>query len=170
MDILKSKHRPAVREAVHSRSLGRVGVFILVGFIGLLAATTYVSTQAVADNPNILINQSDATLSASFNHDELDESETINWSWFGLATNKSDSFNNNLYFATICQQAAEGADIVEADNTDLIEMSGIGSSLNLTAADDYQYLYCFSASVLLEGQSERLNYYGGFIPSEEVES
>ena len=170
MEILKSKHRPTIREAVTSRSLGRVGVFILVGFIGLLAATTYVSTQAATDNPNLSIKQNDANLSASFTHKELSQDESINWSWFSLKTDKSRQFNNNLYFATICQQAAEAAEVVNDGDQAEIVGSGIGSSLNLGTSLDYEHLYCFSASVLLQGQSQRINYYGGFIPQANLDT
>lgn len=153
MNMLTTKHRTRVLEA-KGQPLGRVGVMIVIGFVGLVFATALVSVQATIPDNTITIGSSNNQLSA---HSEIVGDGQ--WAWFSVETsgNISAGLNNSQALSEQCSTISLNQQDAEIDTRPILD-GGRGSSapLNIESVGN---LYCFS----LEMQEGTTVYYGGYI-------
>lgn len=161
MNVLATKHRSRLSvEKTKGSPLGRVGVFIILGFVGLILATTLIGVQAYTSNNMIEIGSYQNILSANLNEENLDEAAALEWSWFKVTDDTSAAFNNSDYFAEQC----EDTDTAEQDTviSGKIVEKGQGSSLDLND-DSLYYLHCFKVAISSsEAGTNKAFHYGGY--------
>ena len=165
--------RPIIKEKSVAKAelLGksRVGVFMIVVFVGLLFATVFISANAQnSSSDEIAVTQDGSVLRvAGVEEGQVAASQNVNWSWFSLPTgNYSSQFNNSNYFATVCEDAdGRIADTIQVGSDTSVEVTGSGiisdGTLTLRNPSDYDNLYCFKASL-----PDDTEHFGGFIPQQ----
>ena len=156
MNLITAK-RTKMKIASKGQPLGRVGVFIVVGFIGLLCATAALSVNAATSNTDLEITANNGRLSAALQSDQSDQN-AASWTWFALATTESPAFNNSSQLADICQ---EEADNFGTSTSGEASISGSGSAVSLTQSS-LGKLYCFKALLATNDGAESVNY-GGYV-------
>lgn len=172
MDFLSSPTAPKAKAVARTRSLGKVGIFILIGFIGLVFATTYIGTQATTPSEYVTIRQDGNVLNAEFDHQDSSSQASVNWSWFSVRTSQTDAFNNKAFFGDLCETIALDLASVTQTSVNRFVGSGLGDQITLKTEEDYRrdgsrLLYCFTASAVLNGVEGRRLFRGGFIPSQD---
>ena len=163
MNLITAK-RTKMKIAAKGQPLGRVGVFIVVGFIGLLCATAALSVNAATSNSDLEITANNGRLSATLQGNQSDQN-AASWSWFALVTTESAAFNNSSQLSDICQNAADN---LAASTTGEASMSGSGSSVSLTQPS-LGKLYCFKALVATDDGAESASYGGYVVRSVDLE-
>ncbi len=155
MNVLSTK--PSTRQTLEARGkpLGKAGVFIVFGFVGLVFATALIGVNAATSNDMIEISSASNQLSAVASYDDLGEA-SLDWSWFKIENSAGSNLNNGAVLA----QACEAADDASTNQVEFLE-SGSGSSVDINSGS-IDYLYCFVASVSENG-GVRSTDYGGYI-------
>ena len=150
--MLGTKHRARALEA-KGQPLGRVGIIIVAGFIGLVFATTLIGVQAATSDSLLEINSRNNRLTASSDLDEGGD-----WNWFNVATSDdlSPRFNNSRVLAAECETISLNQLDETIDNRPSLE-TGPSSTADLNS-ESLGDLYCFAYD--LEGDAI---YYGGYI-------
>ena len=150
--MLGTKHRTRVLEA-KGQPLGRVGIIIVAGFIGLVFATTLIGVQAATSGSLLEITSKNNRLTADSGLAEGGE-----WHWFSVAASDglSPTDNNSRTLADECERIElNGLDETTDSRPELDAGSGSAADLNSDSLSD---LYCFSYELAVDEI-----YYGGYI-------
>lgn len=155
MNVLASKRTVGNKLEGKGEPLGKVGIVIVCGFVGLVFATALIGAKATTNNSSIQIESTDSNgLTAT---DARADSRTVSWSWLKSSSATTDhSFNNSDVLAQECASIDESSEnsITQAS----ISASGSGQSVSLDS-DSVGALYCFIA---VSGDTTD---YGGYIVS-----
>ena len=160
MNVLATKHEASKQIESKGKPLGRVGVAIVLSFVGLVFATAFLGVQAATANTAIAISAAEGQLTAE--HEELNEGERVSWSWFSVETQYDITSNNTEALAQECERADEAVD--GSDGNFNFLATGLGSFANLSS-DSAGNLYCFAAHVTDEAGNEQASDYGGYVVS-----
>ena len=151
MNVLASKRTVGNKLEDKGRPLGKVGIVIVCGFVGLVFATALLGAKAATDSLIQIRSTGSNRLSAT---GDFETGLQVDWSWFETTSESADrGFNNSDVLAQECADidAAPG-DAVETPISD----SGSGQSAALDS-DSAGKLYCFAAA-----HGDRVEY-GGYI-------
>ena len=151
---VKQSSNAAPKASQKGEPLGRVGVFIVLGFIGLVFAGALISAKGIIQNSDIQITQEGLNLKAEVKNEDQGN---LAWSWFKIKTPDSPRFNNSSYLSERCAQA-------EKNQKPFID-SGSGQTTDISDlnSDKPLYLYCFTA----KAQRDKSLSYGGYIVGNE---
>ena len=161
MNVLATKHEMERSAESKGRPLGRVGIAIVLSFVGLVFATAFLGVRAATVNSNVSISAAAGQLTATGVGDyaNLGEDEQVSWSWFSVATQYGISSNNTEALAQECARA----DSLEGGASYLD--TGLGSSADLNG-DSAGNLYCFEIHIVNANTGSRQSDYGGYVVSQ----
>ena len=155
MNVLATKSSTRQTLEAKGKPLGKAGVFIVFGFVGLVFATALIGVNAATSNNIIEISSASNQLSAVASYDDSGEA-SFDWSWFKIENAAGSNLNNGAVLA----QACETADGASTGQMEFLE-SGSGSSVDIDTSS-IDYLYCFMVSVSENGNARSTDY-GGYI-------
>lgn len=137
MNFLTTKHRSSSVKSARAKGepLGRIGIFIALGFVGLVLATTLIGASA-SESVNVLqIDGHTNRLSASIANADA---PSVAWSWYRV---DDFDFIDGQSLGNLCQQ------IDESDYGVINEGLGAEVILDDSSLDS---LYCFMATTETE--------------------